>query len=111
MNGKLERSCIDYIFSSIDLADQLLEAKIDSNQLYYLTKYTTTKGHSDVKRSDHYSLIGKFDIAVQEKKQKREEIFKLRDTDGLERFHKITSKCNQLRKCFDELDLEKACNK
>ena len=111
VNGKLERSCIDYIFSSIDLADQLLEAKIDSNQLYCLTKYTTTKGHSDVKRSDHYSLIGKFDIAVQEKKQKREEIFKLRNTDGLERFHKITSKCNQLRKCFDEHDLEKACNK
>ena len=111
VNGQIERSCIDFIFSSNDLADQLLEASIDSNQLYCLTKHTTTKGQSDVKKSDHYSLIAKFNLQVVERKQKREEIFKLRDADGLQKFHQATSKSNQLRKCLEEEDLEKACNK
>jgi hypothetical protein len=54
---KKEASCIDYIIISQDLYHQFNNAIIDSDQLYVLTKYTTTKGITSVKRSDHYTII------------------------------------------------------
>ena len=60
--GKLEESCIDYILTSQDLDKQLIEAMIDSKQLYTLTKFTSTKGICNIKKSDHFSLIATFNI-------------------------------------------------
>ena len=111
VDGKVERSCIDFMLTSTDLTRQLVEATIDSSQIYALTKYTTTKGHPDIKRSDHYSIVATFDIDVYEKPGKREEIFKLRDTEGLESFREATTVCGKLKECFEEADIEKACDK
>ena len=81
VNGRIEESCIDFILTSEDLAVHLQSATIDSEQLHCLTKYTTTKGVPSVKRSDHYSLIAKFNINWIEPKPTRVEFFKLRDID------------------------------
>ena len=113
VGGKKEESCIDYIIVSEDLSQYLTNAMIDSNQLYALTKYTTTKGKHSVKRSDHYTLVANFAVRCCEKKQERIEMFKLRDESGLEKFNKITTKTTGLNRCMSspELSLEEACNK
>ena len=43
---------------------------------------------------------------------KPEQIFKLRDEEGLRKFQELTNNSNKLKKCFKEtMDLEKACNR
>ena len=106
-----ETSCIDFIIVSMDLAKELDSALIDSNQLYTLTKYTTTKGIPSVKRSDHYTLTANFTVEWVEKETERIEFFKLRDEEGLEKWNKITSKRTSLLQCVQQnIPLEEACS-
>ena len=111
VDGKLEQSCIDFLLASEDLETHIVNAIIDSDQLYTLTKYTTTKGNPSVKRSDHYSIIAKFGIEVAEKRKKREEIFKLRDREGLDKFLVKTTTSKKLIQASNYPDLEKACDR
>ena len=110
VKGRVESSCIDFILTSRCLAQNLEKAIIDSNQLYCLTKFTTTKGNPCVKRSDHHSLIAYFDISWKNKQKKREEIFKLRDADGLQKFRVLSTKSEKLLRSV-ELPVEDACNR
>ena len=75
VNGREEKSCIDFILASQDLTNCLDCALIDSQQLYALTKYTTTKGIPSIKKSDHYTLVANFNLVWAESKPNREEIF------------------------------------
>ncbi len=113
VEGKREESCIDYIMASEDLAQNLDNALIDSKQLYSLTKYTTTKGVTSIKRSDHYTFIANFLIEWEVKKLERVEVFKLRDEEGLKKFNDLTSKESGLNRCIDSpnMPLEEACSK
>ena len=85
---------------------------IDSSKLYALTKFTTTKGIPCVKRSDHYSMIATFNINWTENKPLREEVFKLRDSNGLEKFKQITSTSLSLLRCLEsDIPLHEACER
>ena len=57
VEGREESSCIDYILTSFELSQNLKKTFIDKDQLYALTKYSTTKCVPSVKRSDHFSII------------------------------------------------------
>ena len=106
-----EASCIDFIITSMDLAKELDNALIDSNELYTLTKYTTTKGYPSIKKSDHFTLIANFSLEWTEKVKERVEYFKLRDAEGLSRFHEMTTKSEALIQCIQpNIPLEDACS-
>ena len=109
VKGRYEASCIDFLLVSQNLGSHLDEALIDSKQLYTLTKYTTTKGNPCIKKSDHHSLIAKFNLTWEHTKPKREEIFKLRDAEGLQKFNEKSMRSIKLLKCA-ELPVEEACN-
>ena len=112
VDGKFERSCIDFIFACQRLSNTLGKASIDSAGLYQLTKYTSTKGNPSVVKSDHFTIISKFEIQMKDKKPRRQEHFKLRDEDGLKKFTMCTSVATKLRSCFmKDLSLEDACGK
>jgi hypothetical protein len=112
VNGREERSCIDFILTSQDLATCLDNALIDSQQLYALTKYSTTKGIPSIKRSDHFTLVAHFSIEWCEDKPHREEIFKLRDCEGLQKFHEMTTDTECLRDCSDmSMNMEDVCER
>ena len=111
VNGRIEESCIDFLMASENMNNLLVEALIDSKQLYTLTKYTTTKGKTDIKRSDHFSIIAKFDIIPDVKPPQNKEVFKLRDEEGLKKFHEATNNCPKLLKCIKEHDINQACDK
>ena len=111
-NGVKEESCIDFIMASRDLSQQLVSATIDSDQLYAMTKYKTTKGYINIKKSDHYSIIVRFSMSWEKQMTPREEIFKLRDENSLKLFQEKTNNCPRFRKLIEDNDtLEKTCNK
>ena len=60
LKGKVEESCIDFILTSEDISKSLTDAFIDKEQLYTLTKFSTTKGIPSIKRADHYTIIANF---------------------------------------------------
>ena len=74
VNGKLEESCLDFIFTSEKIGRRLTWALIDKDQIFGLTKYSTTKGNPSVKRSDHFTLLAQFDICENPVIHKKEEI-------------------------------------
>ena len=103
-------SCIDFIIVSQDLAKHILNATVDSNQLYSLTKYTTTKGIPSIKRSDHHTLLANFSIQWSTEAKARTEVFKLRDVEGLKKFNKMTSKSETLINCAQKnTSVDTAC--
>ena len=111
-NGKVEESCIDFILTSKELGEHLENALIDHNQIYTLTKYSTTKGNLCVKRSDHLPIIATFKVSERTMAAKREEVFKLRDVDGLEKFKELTSNHSKLRNIFGRCnDINEGCNR
>ena len=57
---------------------------------------------TSVKRSDHYTLIANFAISWKKKPIPRQEVFKLRDAGGLQKFAKLTAKASSLKKCFTQ---------
>ena len=108
----MEESCIDYLITSQDLEELLVEAFIDDKQVYTLTKFTSTKGTADVKKTDHFSLVATFSLKHEVKKRKKEETFKLRDEDGLNKFHVMTSVCPRLKNIFrTNLKIDDLCDK
>ena len=112
VNRKIEESCIDFVLASEALGNTLVGATIDKPQVFALTKYSSTKGNPSVKRSDHYSIIATFDIKEKSPVTSREETFKLRDEDGLQRFHQMTDKNPSLRQCFQKNEsLEESCDR
>ena len=112
VDGIKEESCIDFVMTSHDLHKYLISATIDSSQLYTMTKYKTTKGNPSVKRSDHHSIIVKFSLSWEKKKPPREEMFKLRDEEGLLKFQEKTTNFHKFRKIMNDNDtLEETCNK
>ena len=112
VNGKLEKSCIDFVLVCEDLALFLRSAIIESDRLFPLIQYTSTKGNHVINKSDHFTMIANFAIKHKPINSNRKEHFKLRDENGLRRFNEITSKSETLRTCFkSDLFLENACNK
>ena len=111
-DGKEEASCIDFMIVSHDLVKHLDSSFIDKQQLYSLTKYTTTKGITSIKRSDHFTIVANFCIDWKEEKPKRKEVFKFRDNVGLQKFQQLTSTSDHLLKCFQSnLTLHDSCKK
>ena len=111
VDGKLEQSCLDFILTSAKIGSHLTWALIDKDQIFGLTKYCTTKGNPSVKRSDHFTLLAQFDICENPVIHKREEIFKLRDENGLALFKQMTQQNEKLRRCFDGGNIEVGCEK
>ena len=97
--------------ASRELSQQLVSATIDSDQLYAMTKYKTTKGYINIKKSDHYSIIVRFSMSWEKQMTPREEILKLRDENSLKLFQEKTNNCPRFRKLEDNDTLEKTCNK
>ena len=105
-----KRSCIDFVLTCQKLANSLSEFTIDSDEMFTLTKYTSTKGNISIVKSDHLTLIAKFHVPWVDDKPKREEHFKMHDIEGLRKFNTLTEKSSNLVGCFHRgLSLEDAC--
>ena len=113
VKDSLEQSCIDFIMVCQKMNNHLNYAQIDSDQLFSFVKYSSTKGISKVVRSDHFTMIAQFSIRWEvNHSNERNEVYKLRDEDGLKRFNEITTKSSRLSECFRKgANIETSTNK
>ena len=79
----------------------LTEMKIDENREYPLCNFSQAKKNKRIIESDHNSIVAKFDILIQQRKQERTELFNLHNKDCLKLFTKETQENTHLVKCLE----------
>ena len=88
-----ERSVIDLILLSADLVEDLEEILIDEEKLFALTSISKTKKGTEVKASDHNSIVSKFKCRWNKNvKKHRIEHFNFKDLEGQKKYKDMTSK-------------------
>ena len=88
-----EKSAIDLILLSADLVEDLEEILIDEEKLFALTSITKTKKGTEVKTSDHNSIVSKYRCKWNKQlKKHRIEHFNFKDIEGQKRYKDMTSR-------------------
>ena len=92
-----EKSVLDYFVVCEQFYQLVTSMEIDEKRKFVLTKYSSTLGVKSVVESDHNLLICKLNIKWNKKvKSDRQEVLKLKDSEGLLTFFDETSNCRQL---------------
>ena len=109
----LEVSAIDFVILSHEMVNNLVSLNIDEVKKFSLTSLTKTKKGTEIKESDHNTLITKFTFNYNKNiKKHNTEIFNFRDKNGQEKFKTLTSTTNKLSSIFrTTTDLNSAINK
>ena len=83
-----EKSIIDYFLVCRRFYELILSLEIDEDRKFVLTKYATRMGTTCVIESDHNPLICKLNIKWDNRiRCERKEVFKIKDTKGLNIFN------------------------
>lgn len=104
VNGiRIEESVIDYILFCEKMAKDILKMDIDEKEDIKMKKYASKRGiNRNRKKSDHNSIVAKFDIKWEEiKNNERKEVFNFRNKENLKQFKEITEISTDLSSCFD----------
>ena len=100
---KTEESIIDFVLVCENMDDMVEGLVIDESKNHALTSYTKTENGTNVKESDHNSMITNIKALWVKKPQiKRVEIYNLKDREGLTKFKFMTSKDTFLSSVFCE---------
>ena len=90
-----EKSVLDYFIVCQSFFTLISRMEVDENRKYVLTKYSSRMGVPRMVESDHNLLICNLNIKWDKRiRKERKEVFKFKDTEGLIRFHEITSNCS-----------------
>ena len=96
-----EKSTIDFVILSGDLLEHVDSVRTDEEQTNCLAKFVKTKGGAKVVKSDHNSIITKFNVAWSQKTKKdKVKLFNLKNTEGQKKFKILTSKPGILSDMF-----------
>ena len=106
--NKVEQSIIDFVLISADLKDDIESIVIDEAREHVLTRITKTKRGVKKVESDHNVILTHLKLAWSRKlKEKRIEMFNLKNSDCQKKFKEATSSeynGNYLSEVFDEND-------
>ena len=99
-----ERSILDFILVCEKMVEYFELMFIVEERNFPLTKYATTKGVRKIVESDHNILYAKFSIDFKNSpwKQRRGEVFNLKNPECQAKFTEVTNDSLKLRKCFNE---------
>ena len=96
-----EKSTIDFVILSEDLVENVQSVRTDEEQANCLTKFSKTKAGFKVIKSDHNSIITKFNVKwSKEHKKEYMKLFNLKSIEGQEKFKILTSKPGILSNIF-----------
>ena len=110
VNGT-EKSIIDFLIVCEELFSYAIEIIVDEEKKYSVESIVKSGSRAKVTKTDHNMLIGRFNLKViQKSSERRKEMFKYNDVEGMRKFKELTSK-DILSKCFDEKDIIKASEK
>ena len=109
----VEKSAIDFVIMSHDMASHYVSLQVDEAKDYSLASCTRTKTGTVTKESDHNSLICKMNFKYSPHiKKHKTEIFNFKDKKGLEKFRKLTYDNPKLSSIFQRNNnLNTATNK
>ena len=92
LNG-VERSAIYLILLSGELVEHLNEIHVDEEKQFALESITKRKKGTEIKKSDHNSIISNFTFKWDKHLKKHREMhFNLKNSEGLVKFKEATSK-------------------
>ena len=103
---------LDYLIVCQDMYTLLDSVKIDEERALTLSRYVNKSGNTIVTKSDHNIIQGKFDLKwcrQNHMKNHRTEIFNFKNTEGIQKFKKLTSG-NILSSCFKGGDVVRESN-
>ena len=96
-----EKSTIDFVILSEDLVEIVESVRRDEEQVNCLTKFSKNKADTKVIKSDHNSIITKFNIKWRRDHRKDKiKLFNLKSVEGQEKFKILTSKPGILSDIF-----------
>ena len=110
--GAIEESIIDHVIISNDLVEYVESIPIDEEGHHSLTKITKTREGIIKRKSDHNTIISKFQFTwKRQKASNRIEMYNLKNTENQKFFKEITSNNDNLSSIFDKHDdLNEATN-
>ena len=100
VNGKEEKSIIDFILVCNKLLPYANYMYIDEGKKYSLANFYQKKKGQAAKISDHNLIYVDFDLKFKPIIQERRTVFKFCDTDALKKFKLLTSKTYEFSDCF-----------
>ena len=101
LENKIELSVLDFCLINEKLRPYFKEMQIDEERLFCLANIAQIKKNKRIIESDHNSLIIEFDIKIEPKAQKREEIFNFRNKHCQNLFKEATDNNMDFKKCFE----------
>ena len=97
---KEEKSVLDF-FVVCDLVLQfIVKMVVDEDKLYALSSYTTVRGKSHKKDSDHNTTYIELSVNIPKIRAERKEIFNFKNKECQEKFLDITNNTLKLSNCF-----------
>ena len=111
VNGKTERSVIDFALVCNTILPFVKKLLVDENQIYSLSNYNSK--NKRIIHSDHNSLITEFHLKIENRKAERKTIFNFKDQDALNNFKLKTTSTRVLTHCFsnENMSFQSQCKK
>ena len=102
VNGKLEKSIIDFIIICEKLLPYFLKMTIDEEKLFSLTNFSSKRKGEKAKTSDHNSQIAEFQLIFKNEKEERKTFFNFGDHDSMKSFKTSTSNTTSFTDYFKD---------
>ena len=100
INGKCERSIIDFVVVCTRVLPYVTEMVIDEANKYITTNYTQCKGNVKAINSDHNTQFVNMTLKTIPMKEYKREIYNLKNLDGQIRFKKLTDDTDIFSSCL-----------
>ena len=100
VNGKVEKSVIDFVLVCAKLLPFVRKMKIDKERKFTLTNFCKKKKGNKAKSTDHNPIYVDFSMKFQRQVEERKTFFNYKDEASMKKFRILTSKTTKLTNCF-----------
>ena len=100
INGKHEKSVIDFVVVCTHVLPYITEMVIDEAKKYITTNYTQAKGNVKAINSDHNTQFVKMTLKTIPMKEHTREIYNLKNIEGQIKFKRLTEDTQDFLSCL-----------
>ena len=104
INGKHEKSVIDFVVVCTNVLPYITEMVIDEGKKYITTNYTQSKGNVKAINSDHNTLFVDMTLKTIPMKEHKREIYNLKNLEGQIKFRRLTEDTQEFSSCLQGSD-------
>ena len=100
INGKHEKSVIDFVVVCTHVLPHITEMVIDEAKKYITTNYTQSKGNVKANNSDHNTQFVNMTLKTIPMKEHTREIYNLKNVEGQIKFKRLTEDTQDFLSCL-----------